>query len=204
MPKGYPNLNPICSVEGCHAPTCVRGWCKLHYGRWQRHGDPLRAPAPKNPIKPHGSCYDVNCGCATSLRIKAAREYVDARRAETCCERCGAQPIDWHHDDHPQNPYLRISRLRGIGASIERIQREIDRCQALCRSCHMDVDGRRVARIAALHAGRDRQPYRPTKKRVPELRPCADCQTLTKVPFRKGRCKSCYRRYRVSLGYRLT
>lgn len=29
-----------CSVEGCERPHEARGWCKGHYHRWQRHGDP--------------------------------------------------------------------------------------------------------------------------------------------------------------------
>lgn len=30
-----------CSIEGCSRPVCARGWCKLHYDRWSRLGDPL-------------------------------------------------------------------------------------------------------------------------------------------------------------------
>lgn len=30
-----------CSVEGCDAPTRSRGWCRAHYSRWYRWGDPL-------------------------------------------------------------------------------------------------------------------------------------------------------------------
>lgn len=36
-----------CSVEGCGRPHTARGWCKSHYYRWQRNGDPLGGrPAP--------------------------------------------------------------------------------------------------------------------------------------------------------------
>ena len=32
---------PLCSIPGCCKPHLARGWCKAHYRRWQRHGDPL-------------------------------------------------------------------------------------------------------------------------------------------------------------------
>lgn len=29
-----------CAVAGCANPAYVRGWCPMHYRRWQRHGNP--------------------------------------------------------------------------------------------------------------------------------------------------------------------
>ena len=32
----------LCSIANCGKPAVnIRGWCKRHYHRWQRHGDPL-------------------------------------------------------------------------------------------------------------------------------------------------------------------
>lgn len=31
----------ICSIKGCGKPQKTRGWCRAHYHRWRRHGDPL-------------------------------------------------------------------------------------------------------------------------------------------------------------------
>lgn len=33
----------LCTVEGCMKKHKSRGWCQLHYQRWQAHGDPLFA-----------------------------------------------------------------------------------------------------------------------------------------------------------------
>lgn len=30
----------ICTVDECERSAEVRGWCRKHYRRWQRHGDP--------------------------------------------------------------------------------------------------------------------------------------------------------------------
>lgn len=30
----------VCSVDDCGKPILFRGWCRAHYRRWQRHGDP--------------------------------------------------------------------------------------------------------------------------------------------------------------------
>ena len=31
----------ICAVDGCESPRRQREWCRKHYTRWWRHGDPL-------------------------------------------------------------------------------------------------------------------------------------------------------------------
>jgi len=39
----------ICSVDGCDIRPLARGWCKSHYERWQRHGDPQWSPPQSGP-----------------------------------------------------------------------------------------------------------------------------------------------------------
>lgn len=44
-----------CSIEGCNGNSHrsakgARGWCRMHYKRWQRHGDPCAGRAPAGEI----------------------------------------------------------------------------------------------------------------------------------------------------------
>lgn len=39
----------VCEIEGCDRRHAARGWCRLHYHRWQRHGDPVIVSEPKGP-----------------------------------------------------------------------------------------------------------------------------------------------------------
>lgn len=38
-----------CSIEGCAKPVKHRGWCGMHYQRWQRHGDPCASTIARHP-----------------------------------------------------------------------------------------------------------------------------------------------------------
>lgn len=33
----------MCSIEACERESVTRGWCRLHYQRWRKYGDPVRA-----------------------------------------------------------------------------------------------------------------------------------------------------------------
>lgn len=35
-----------CTIDGCGRVHEARGWCKKHYNRWWRHGDPLKTLIP--------------------------------------------------------------------------------------------------------------------------------------------------------------
>ena len=112
-----------------------------------------------------------------------ATEYLHKVTAGVMCAHCGALPIEWHKPEHIDRPNDRISALRTQGASVERIQRELDVCTPLCRSCHMIEDGR----LTALRAN---QPQQKGATYVGP-KPCVVCGKLTK-PTRRGRCYGCY------------
>lgn len=45
-----------CSIEGCLKPVCrgTRGWCRMHLGRWERHGDPNVMTWARRRVTSHG------------------------------------------------------------------------------------------------------------------------------------------------------
>jgi len=46
----------VCRVEDCDRTVVSRGWCKKHYTRWLRHGDPTKVATPgRKPATGHGS-----------------------------------------------------------------------------------------------------------------------------------------------------
>jgi hypothetical protein len=47
-----------CSIEDCDRIATVRGWCSIHYGRWNRHGDPTILLNEKRP----SVCIVEDCG----------------------------------------------------------------------------------------------------------------------------------------------
>lgn len=41
---GIDLIDRTCSLHECSSPSHCRGWCRKHYERWRKHGDPLRPP----------------------------------------------------------------------------------------------------------------------------------------------------------------
>ncbi len=41
----------ICSVAACGKPATARGWCKVHYYRWKRNGDPVAGRAAPGALR---------------------------------------------------------------------------------------------------------------------------------------------------------
>jgi len=113
---------------------------------------------------------------------KRAREYTKAIRNKTHCVYCGRQPIEWHSDDHIVNYNQRVSGLAARGHPISRIRKEIKKCKALCRLCHMKEDGR----LAKLRKAC------PNQKGTIFVhpKPCIVCKKPYK-PLRRGLCNAC-------------
>lgn len=123
-----------------------------------------------------------------SERRQEAKAFAIRMRQQTECARCGSKPIDWHSYDHAKGIRPRVSRMVSIGASVEEIKAEMDRCTALCRSCHMAEDGR----LRELIQNGER--YRKT---LTAPSPCITCGHLYK-PLRLGLCIKCWRQVKLS------
>lgn len=41
----------MCSIENCTRDVTARGWCRAHYLRWHRFGDPLASALRKSPLE---------------------------------------------------------------------------------------------------------------------------------------------------------
>jgi hypothetical protein len=64
--RRYPRpeaMNPKkeCSVKGCAEPHHARGWCRVHYARWQRSGDPEKMAKGPKPAKERKVCSIAGC-----------------------------------------------------------------------------------------------------------------------------------------------
>jgi hypothetical protein len=44
---------PVCSVKDCNKPVRARGYCRLHYERFMRHGDPEGGRTPNGEQMSH-------------------------------------------------------------------------------------------------------------------------------------------------------
>lgn len=99
-------LEQECSVEGCDDPAKVKGWCRIHYTRWYRHGDPTTVLPKKGRPRsrlglphlfldpPSYTNYGRGCRCdqcsdemcdykaAGKARIKTANEEMRAHVAQ--------------------------------------------------------------------------------------------------------------------------
>lgn len=78
----------VCSIEGCVRPHSAKGFCKMHYLRWHRHGDPHVNLSPRH-VTEHGTTNEYqNHGCRCN-RCKAAMSEYQRQQQYAPCVDCG-------------------------------------------------------------------------------------------------------------------
>ncbi|MCY7341683.1 MAG: hypothetical protein LH603_07510 [Pseudonocardia sp.] len=105
-----------CTVSGCGRPHKAHGYCRTHYRRGQRHGDPLAAV----PIADTPTSYR-----AALAHLRAARGAPQVQR----CAECAGQAAGWVYDG--TDPAERTEPGRGRRYSLDP-----GRYRPLCRFCH--------------------------------------------------------------------
>lgn len=50
----------VCSINSCGRAVRARGWCAMHYTRWNKHGDPEALSVQRRPAD--GKCTISGCG----------------------------------------------------------------------------------------------------------------------------------------------
>ena len=104
-----PRRKPQCKIPGCDKDVRARGWCKKHWTRWHRHGNPLAVatnkqkvtvePLPQVPLTvvppTPEPAVDVSAGVPPALCPRCGRPYAADRtlpesllRAALAVHRC--------------------------------------------------------------------------------------------------------------------
>lgn len=82
----------MCGIEGCTKPVLARGWCKTHYQRWSRTGDPGTTAERNDHLRPviiNGEELYVCATCGVPKEPEAfalAKGCRSGRRGS--CKRC--------------------------------------------------------------------------------------------------------------------
>lgn len=81
----------------------------------------------------------------TTERRDELREWLADYKQGLRCQVCGeSRPhlLQFHHRDRSQKEFS-ISKIVHDGVSLEKLQREIAKCDVLCANCHADVEQQR-------------------------------------------------------------
>lgn len=129
-----PKAERGCSVEGCTRTHLSRGWCGLHYGRWERNGDPL--VVRPNPAMLPGP---LNCKWrAGPVGYTAAHDRVRAARGSAIglpCVDCGDPSDGWSYDHDDLDELVEADDPKRKPYSLKP-----EHYQPRCDACHWHVD----------------------------------------------------------------
>lgn len=133
MPQG------TCTIDDCTKPIVGRGWCAMHYARWQKHGDPLIVT-----VRTRKPCTTEGCDSAahafgfckihygrwrnhgtTDLSAKAGCEVDGCTETATARGMCNPHYQRWYRTGDPLAPQP-VSYEARFWAKVDR--RRVDEC----------------------------------------------------------------------------
>jgi len=122
----------MCSVVDCDNKVLARGWCRKHYLRWWKHGDPLEVKVyeqpkgMKSPNAKHGKWSHPLYSTWSKMMTRcyktedAAYKYYGARGIKVCGR--------WHDI----NNFIADMGNRPRGYSLERVENDSDYSPTNC------------------------------------------------------------------------
>jgi hypothetical protein len=111
---------PDCSIEGCCKPARAKTWCRMHYARWYRYGDPLEAKFVHGTVASYGAAH---------ARVSSARGKASGH---PCVDLCGRQAEDWSYSNNDPNE---VVNKKGQRYSLDPAFYE-----PRCTRCHVAFD----------------------------------------------------------------
>jgi len=99
-----------CSVADCELPALARGWCRKHYARWQRYGDPATVKLRKD-LTPYERVMahvvpDGECAVFTGYRDRRGDATISANGRNLSGHR-----VVWEHHHGPLSPGQVVAHL---------------------------------------------------------------------------------------------
>lgn len=117
-----------CKIDGCdHVDSGAHGWCRMHYMRWWKHGDPLTTNVR------HGYVGDAVSYSGAHIRVRSQR----GKASALACVDCGRGAEQWayNHTD-PNEKHDKNGRPYSPNP---------DRYDPMCIACHKVADLARIA-----------------------------------------------------------